>query len=166
MYEASQRAFHAALAQSAPHGFIRSFVFRLDGQAPWLSGAPAYNDWYLVADSAALDPLNVAAVSGICEAPHAEVARAMAAGAGSLFTLRGDSPADLPAARSLTFLTKPRSVAYSDFYPAIPSGVGVTLWRRTMVLGPTPEFALVTQSLLDIPQTFNPFSLTLTPVWP
>src|SRR3954469_6885905 len=87
-YEADQRAFHAALAQSAPEGFVSSRVFRLAGEAPWLAGRPAYADWYVLETSAALDPLNVSAVSGACEAPHRQLTRAMAAGAGSLFALR------------------------------------------------------------------------------
>ena len=70
-YERYQRAFHAALANSAPRGFLKSPPFRIEGQAAWLGGAPAYADWYLVEDWAALDPLNVAAVSGVCETPHA-----------------------------------------------------------------------------------------------
>src|SRR5437764_130248 len=94
-YESAQQSFHAALAHSAPAGFQQSATFRLEGQAPWLGGTPAYADWYLVTDSAALDPLNAAAVSGLCESPHAAVAKAMAAGAGSLFTERGDAAPDL-----------------------------------------------------------------------
>src|SRR5690242_15487979 len=89
-YEQLQRDFHHALAQSTSRGFLRSYVFRVDGQAPWLGGSPAYADWYLVENSAALDELNTAAVSGPREQPHASVAQAMAAGAGSLFTLRGE----------------------------------------------------------------------------
>src|SRR5262252_4616648 len=90
-YERAQRAFHRALAQSAPRGFLSSLTFRVEGRAAWLGGSPAYADWYLVENSAALDPLNVAAVSGACEAPHAQVAQAMAAGAGSLLGLHADS---------------------------------------------------------------------------
>ena len=164
-YEALQRALHAALAQSAPSGFIRSFVFRLDGQAPWLGGTPAYADWYLVDASPALDPLNVAAVSGVCEAPHAEVARAMAAGAGSLFGAYTDKTS-VGNARTITFVTKPRPMPYATFKTEMASVPKESLWRRQMVLGPTPEFALLTQSPVNIPDTFTPLSLTLTPVWP
>jgi hypothetical protein len=164
-YEQAQREFHATLARSAPTGFLGSACFRLDGQAPWLSGAPAYADWYLVADSAALDPLNVSAVSGICEAPHAKVAHAMAAGAGSLFTLRGDASVDLAASRQLTFLTKPREMAYANFYPSVAVVNGATLWRRTMVLGPTPEFALLsTDPTPQAIEQFHPVRLALAPI--
>lgn len=90
-YEGAQRAFHQALASAAPPGFLSSVVFKVDRHAPWLGAAPAYADWYLLDGSAAIDPLNVAAVSGVCEEPHNRVARDMAAGAGSLFALRGHS---------------------------------------------------------------------------
>jgi hypothetical protein len=164
-YEQLQRDFHAALAQSAPTGFLRSCVYRLEGKAPWLGGSPAYADWYLVENSAALDPLNVAAVSGVCEAPHAKVAHAMAAGAGSLLTLRGDT-ADVNSARCLTWLTKPRPMPYTEFYAAVRVNPGNSLWRRTMVLGPNPEFALLTHQRPDGVERFQPLTLELTPVWP
>jgi hypothetical protein len=167
-YEQYQRAFHAALASSAPGGFLESTSFRIDGQAAWLGGAPAYADWYLVENSAALDPLNVAAVSGVCEAPHVQVAQAMAAGAGLLLTLHGSAAQpDLAAARSATFLTKPRDMPYAAFYETVavvPEAPQSTLWRRTMVLGPTPEFALLSPSRPDIPASVMPLSLALTPL--
>jgi hypothetical protein len=164
-YESLQQAFHATLAQAASPGFQRSFVFRLEGQAQWLGGAPAYADWYLVEDSAALDPLNVAAVSGVCEHPHAAVAQAMAAGAGSLFALRGGDHAHLADARCATFLTKPRPMPYADFY-AQTETLGSSLWRRQMVLGPTPEFVLLTAQRPSVPETFASLTLGLQPVWP
>jgi hypothetical protein len=165
-YEQLQRAFHTALAQARPDGFQRSIVFRVDGAAPWLGGSPAYADWYLVDGSAALDPLNVAAVSGICEQPHAHVAHAMAAGAGSLFGLRDNDP-ELDAARLATCLTKPRSMPYETFYAAaagLTSFERSSLWRRQMVLGPTPEFILLSPTRVAIPETFQPLPLDLTPI--
>ncbi len=163
-YENLQRAFHTALAESAPSGFVGSTVFRVAGHAPWLGGTPAYADWYLVQNSAALDPLNVAAVSGVCEQPHAAVAHAMAAGAGSLFALRGDR-ADITSARHLACLTKPRPLPYDAFYASIPpTPAAASLWRRQMVLGPTPEFALLTPTSTAIPETFQPVGLDLTPI--
>jgi hypothetical protein len=167
-YEQLQRAFHAALAKSAPSGFMRSVVFAITGKAPWLGGSPSYADWYLVEDSAALDALNVAAVSGICEEPHNEVARAMAAGAGSLLTLRGegDSDPDLTAARHLTWLTKPRPMPYADFYTAAAAPQGSSFWRRTMVLGPNPEFGILSASRPTGLGEFSPLTLELNPIWP
>ncbi|MBV9134487.1 MAG: hypothetical protein JO318_17415 [Chloroflexi bacterium] len=165
-YEQLQADFHAALAQAHPPGFECSLVFRVDGEAPWLGGSPAYADWYLVRDSAALDPLNVAAVTGVCEQPHAKVAHAMAAGAGSLLALRGDADPNVGAARHLTWLTKPRPMPYTDFYAAVSATPAASLWRRTMVLGPNPEFALLTAAAPPALTEFTPLTLGLTPVWP
>src|SRR5579884_4435537 len=97
-YQQRAAAFHRALAQAAPPGFVRSAVFRVEGAVTWLAGTPAYADWYLVESFAALEPLNTAAVSGICQEPHTRVAQAMAAGTGSIFELRTGAP-DLASAR-------------------------------------------------------------------
>ncbi len=167
-YEHYQRAFHAALAISAPNGFLKSASFRIDGQAPWLGGAPAYADWYLVDNSAALDPLNVAAVSGVCETPHTQVAQAMSAGAGLLLTRHADATEpDLASARSATFLTKPRDMPYAAFHEIVAAVLEAdrsTLWRRTMVLGPTPEFTALSPATPQFPSTLHPLSLSLNPI--
>jgi hypothetical protein len=166
-YEQSQRAFHAALATSGSDGFQYSVVFRVRGSAPWLSGAPAYVDWYVVDNSAALDALNVAAISGAREGPHAQLTREMGAGAGSLLQLRGEQ-ADVAAARCVTWLVKPRPMPYAEFYSAMQpfNRDGNTLWRRQMVLGPTPEFCLLGSGAVDIPGTFQPLRLELSRIWP
>ena len=161
-YEAAECEFHAALAASRPSGFGGSAVYRVGGEAPWLGGSPAYADWYLVQDSAALDPLNVAAVSGACEAPHRRLTRAMGAGAGSLLQLRSGT-ADLNSARYVTWLVKPREMAYDAFYAAHALVPG-TVWRRQMVLGPTPEFAIVSSAPVQIHGSLSPRVLTLTPL--
>ena len=167
-YERGQRAFHRALAHAAPRGFLSSLTFRIDGQAAWLGGSPAYADWYLVDNSAALDPLNVAAVSGVCEAPHMQVAQAMAAGAGSLLGLHAESaPPQLPSVRHMTWLTKPRDMPYVTFYAtvaALPHAEQSTLWRRQMVLGPTPEFGLLSSDPPVAPPALQPLSLSLNPI--
>ena len=79
-YEAMQRAFHAALAQSPPTGFVSSRCSAIR-DAPWAAeGAEAYEDWYLLTGSAALDPLNDAAVSASRRGAH-DAAAAAAQGA-------------------------------------------------------------------------------------
>ncbi|HEV7663079.1 MAG TPA: hypothetical protein VGQ62_06050 [Chloroflexota bacterium] len=167
-YEQLQRNFHDALAQTNVAGFQRSFVFRLTGSTPWLGATPAYADWYLVDGFAALDALNVAAISGPCEQPHAAVARAMGGGAGSLFGLRGDVAPGVAGARYATWLTKPRSMTYDTFYGTVAglaSSQESSLWRRQMVLGPTPEFGLLTPEPLVFDRIFQPLSLELSPIW-
>lgn len=161
-YEGLQRAFHRALAQAAPPGFHESVVFRVDGGAAWLGGAPAYADWYVLDDSAALDPLNLAAVSGACQEPHDRVARAAAAGVGSLLALHGEQ-ANVAAARHSTWLAKPKGMRYADFYAALES-VPDSLWRRQMVLGPTPEFGVLSAGPVSLPAAFQPLQLKLSPI--
>jgi len=167
-YEQLQRAFHTALAAAKPGGFIASTAFRVDGDAPWLAGSPAYADWYLVDEFAALGPLNTQAVSGSCEAPHTAVAHAMAAGAGSLLTLHGNAaPPDVTTTRRVTWLTKPREVPYDQFYAAVAAVTATqpaSLWRRAMVLGPTPEFALLAGEAPTISDAFQPLRLTFRPI--
>src|SRR5215510_12419172 len=81
-------AFYDTLAANKPSGFRESVVFRVRG-ASWLNtNDEAYEEWYLLDDSAAMDRLNDAAVSGACEEPHNRVAREAADGIGGLYRLR------------------------------------------------------------------------------
>jgi hypothetical protein len=132
-------AFHRTLAANKPPGFQRSVVFRIHG-ANWLkTNGEAYEEWYLLDDSAAMDPLNDAAVSGVCEEPHNRVAREAADGTGGLYRLRAGA-GDLADAKFATWLSKPTGVSYKDFYARLEPGV--TLWGRQMTLGPTREFCI------------------------
>ena len=94
--------------------------------------------------------MNVAAISGMCEAPHMQVAEAIATRTGSLLGLHAESaPPQLPSVRHMTWLTKPKDMPYVTFYAtvaALPHAEQSTLWRRQMVLGPTPEFGLLTST--------------------
>jgi len=136
--------FHRTLVANKPPGFQRSVVFHIS-DANWLNtDGEAYEEWYLLDDSAALDPLNEAAVSGVCEEPHNRVARAAADGTGGLYRLRAGE-GDLAQARFATWLSKPAGVSYKDFYAGLESLTtqpGVTLWGRQMTLGPTTEFCI------------------------
>src|SRR5215467_15758131 len=80
--------FHRTLAAHMPPGFQRSVVSRIQN-ANWLNtDGEVFEEWYLLDDSAAMDRLNEAAVSGACEEPHNRVARAAADGTGGLYRLR------------------------------------------------------------------------------
>src|ERR671933_3051968 len=107
-YERLQVQFHQGLRGAGIAEFRGSTSFRIDGQAPWLGGAPAYVDWYLLDSSAVLDTLNEAAVAGLRKGPHDVLARAMGAGAGSLLQARTSVDfATLQGARWATWLAKP-----------------------------------------------------------
>lgn len=136
--------FHRTLAANKPDGFRESVVFRISN-ANWLNtDGEAYEEWYLLDDSAAMDRLNEAAVTGVCEVPHNRVAREAADGTGGLYRLRAGSE-DLAQGRFAVWLSKPSGVSYKDFYAGlepITSQPGVALWGRQMTLGPTTEFCI------------------------
>ena len=144
--------FHRTLAANKAPGFQRSVVFSISG-ADWLkTDGEAFEEWYLLDDSAAMDPLNYAAVSGACEEPHNRVAREAADGTGGLYRLRAGA-ADLAQAKFATWLSKPPGVSYKDFYAALEpftSHPGVALWGRQMTLGPTAEFCLHSQTPIEL----------------
>jgi hypothetical protein len=120
--------------------------------ASWLkTNGEAYEDWYLLDDSAALDVLNDAAVSGACEEPHNRVAREAADGVGGLYRLRAGNE-DLAQAKFARWLSKPADVSYKEFYASLASLTsqpGIALWGRQMTLGPTTEFCLHTPTALE-----------------
>lgn len=143
-YQRRVIAFHRALAELRPAGFQHSLVYHLGSGAPWLHAVrPTYEDWYLVDDSAALDVLNEAAVTGSRENPHDRAASLAAAGTAGLYRLRFGVP-QFPRALTAAWITKPPTMPYASFYPEIRTlaGEGAALWGRQMVLGPTPEFCL------------------------
>jgi len=166
LYVAHLERFHRTLAANRPPGFQRSVVFRIE-DADWLeTRAAAYEEWYLLDGSAAMDPLNDAAVSGACEAPHNLVAREAADGIGGLYRLRAGQE-NLAEARFAVWLAKPDGVAYPDFYQGLApltSQSNVALWGRQMVLGPTAEFCLHSQSPLQLPPGYTGRQLPLLPL--
>lgn len=155
-YEVSLRRFHAALAAASPSGFITSATFRIDGE---------FTDWYLVEGSAALDVLNTAAVSGGRAPVHDAAARMAADGAGKLLSLASGEPTMGPGFE-IRF-AKPLGMTYVDLYSRLQpwtSLPGVSLWRRMMVLGPPPEFSIVTPSELELPADMHAEVLRREPI--
>jgi hypothetical protein len=149
------RAFHETLAANKPPGFQRSTVFRIR-DANWLkTSGDAYEEWYLLDDSAAMDRINDAAVSGACEQPHNRVAREAADGVGGLYRLRAGEE-NLDQARFAVWFSKPAGVSYNDFFASLQpltSQPGVTLWGRQMTLGPTTEFCLHSPTAIELPHS-------------
>ena len=160
--------FHQTLAAKKPSGFHHSVVFRIRG-ASWLkTNDEAYEEWYLLDDSAAMDPLNEAAVSGVCEAPHNKVAREAADGIGGLYRLRAGHEA-LAEARSAIWLSKPAGVSYKDFYATLQpltSQPGVALWGRQMTLGPTTEFCIHSPNPIELPPGYSGLTINLHSIYP
>jgi hypothetical protein len=159
--------FHNLLAANKPNGFHESVVFRIRG-ASWLNtAAEAYEEWYLLDGSAAMDPLNDGAVSGVCEEPHNKVAREAADGTGGLYRLRAGH-GRLSEARHALWLSKPVGVSYKDFYSALDpltSKPGVALWGRQMTLGPTTEFCIHSTNPIELPAGYSGLQPQITPIY-
>jgi hypothetical protein len=148
-YEDALRRFHAELARAGLSEFVASTTYRFDDGA--------YSDWYLVGSSAALDLLNAAAVSGARSAAHDTAARMAADGSGKLLSLAAGE-ADLAALHEQAF-AKPAGMSYAALYEKTgPYTVhpGAALWRRMMVLGPPPEFLLVSREPISLPTLLAP----------
>jgi hypothetical protein len=165
-YLARLESFHKTLAANPPPGFRHSVVFGIE-HADWLNtSSAAYEEWYLLDDSAAMDPLNEAAVSGACEEPHNLVARDAAGGTGGLYRLRAGEEV-LHEARFAVWLSKPDGVSYRNFYDALASLTSqpnVALWGRQMTLGPTTEFCLHNQNSVQLPAGYTGRQLPLAPL--
>ena len=139
--------FQRTLAANKSAGFRESVVYRIRG-ADWLkTDGEVYEEWYLLDDSAAMDPLNYAAVNGPCLEPHNRVAREALDGTGGLYRLRSG---EFGEPKFATWLSKPSGVSYQDFFASL---AGVTLWGRQMTLGPTTEFCVHSATPLDLPGT-------------
>lgn len=128
-------AFHRALRAAPPAGFRGSRVLAIEG-APWVGGAPAFEDWYLVDDFAALGALNEAAVTAARQVPHDSVARLAAGGAGGVYRRLASAAGEIDR---VTWCAKPAGETYAAFLGRLPAAEA---WQRQMVLGPTPEFCL------------------------
>ncbi len=149
-YEAALTRFHRELAEAGSPGFQSSAAFRISG-TPWLDDAPGYEDWNLVDEAGALDPLNVVAVSGEMAESHGLVASMMDVGLGGLYELMaGDT--ELHARSRLIWLTRPRGIEFRPVMEKLAARAGgaVSCWRRRMVLGPAAEFLLVGDADLEL----------------
>lgn len=147
-YERACERFHRSLRHSPPAGFRGSAVFRV-GEPPWLAPprGGAYEDWYLLEDFAALGVLNEAAVAHGHRSAHDEVAQRFGAGAGGLYRML-EGHADLPGAPLAVWVSRPPGAARRALGELLGDGMDprhAALWRRQLVLGPAPEYCLLTR---------------------
>jgi hypothetical protein len=134
--------FQDSLRNAKPKGLLHAESFQT-GQLPWLGADSGYEDWYVVNGSADLDILNDAAISGVHQSPHDQIARLAAGGTAGLYRLRVGT-LQLEKTRFATWFHKPAGFSYQKLYELIQPSIetGATLWGRQMTLGPTPEFCL------------------------
>jgi hypothetical protein len=166
-YEELQRRFQGVLREAGVPGFVAARSAAIQG-APWAAGGrDAYEDWDLVESSAALDPLNDAAVSAARREPHDAAAAGAESGVAGLYRLRLGVPGDAP--RAAVWFSKPAGMSYATLYEALAPftrPAGSALWGRQMVLGPTPEFCLESTQPVRLPPPFTGIATPRHPVWP
>src|SRR5258708_22665562 len=131
--------FHTALRAQKPVGFDYSTVFQVE-HVPWRRIAgEAYEEWYILENSAALDALNEAAITGLCPEPHHQVARSAAGGTAGLYRLRASS--GITTAHVPLSFAKPSGMSYATLYqtlqPQMKHSLG-PLWQRHIVPTPPP----------------------------
>ena len=165
-YESAQQKFQQALTALPSDGFVRSFSHAIAG-APWANnGGEAYEDWYLVRDTAALDQLDAAAITAGRKAPHDRAASLAAKGTAGLYTLRlGSAPS---APRSAQWFAKPAGMSYEQLFGGVEPAlgpVGGSLWMRKMTLGPATEFCVLAREPAVLAPPFQMFAFQLRPVW-
>lgn len=166
-YEERLINFHRALrAQNTP-GFQFSLVFQIES-APWTGGdMEAYEDWYLMDNSAVLDLLNETAVSGPCKEPHRQIASYAVDGAGGLYRLHSGIP-NLASARIAHWFSKPSGMSYETLYASLLpeiQQVGGSLWQRQMTLGPAPEFCKYGSEDSMLPEPFESLNIPVSLIW-
>ncbi|HUP03382.1 MAG TPA: hypothetical protein VMU19_05305 [Bryobacteraceae bacterium] len=149
-YRDAMGGFHRALREHRPAGFLASACFSVS-PCPWLPGADAYEDWYLIQDFTALGALNDAASAGPRREPHHHAALLAGWGTGSVYRLyhpAADAPdllELLAAARWRCWLAKPDGVSYADYQGRLlrlAESAPAAVWQRQLTLGPAPEFCV------------------------
>ncbi|HXA55411.1 MAG TPA: hypothetical protein VNV37_11120 [Solirubrobacteraceae bacterium] len=145
-YEHASKRFHLSLRHSPPAGFRGSTVLRL-AECPWLASPheATYEDWYLLDDFTALGVLNEAAVTHGHSGAHDSVARRFGSGAGGLYGLMEGhaDPADVPRAVWISRLPGQPRGALAQLLGDGMDPAHASLWRRALVLGPAPEYCLL-----------------------
>lgn len=167
VYQNALLYFHSTLAEHKPAGFLLSRCLLLSN-ALWLDrDTVTYEDWSLVENSAALDPLNIGAVTGACQEPHHQVARWTVGSGAGLYQLRAGD-AYLPVIRQAYRFNKPAGISYTDLYtllqPLIEQSQG-SLWTRQMNLGPGPEFCWHSPEAFDVPEILQALNLPTQQLW-
>src|SRR5579864_8969450 len=130
--------------------YERSYSCAVSG-LPWVSSSPAYEDWYVLADSAALDRINEAALGAHARPLHDSLAAAADFGAGGLYRHR--TGPDGRSSRYASWFGKPPGMSYADLADTLAAAPeGAALWQRQMVLGPGREFCVLAPHEVKLPE--------------
>lgn len=142
-YEDAMSGFGRALRNQKIDGVIDNSSYWVD-KVKWVE-APGYEDWVWVDELSVFERLNERAVTGPMEQPHDKIAQMTKHGGyGSFYYLIDGQRKTLGDSR-VFWLSRPRGIQWRDVMPKIIASATteVSVWRRFMVLGPAPEFAIV-----------------------
>jgi hypothetical protein len=149
-YEQAQLAFHRSLARSAPAGMRGSTISRVDSlpYGDQQEAGPAYEDWYLLEDFAALGVLGEAAVGRGHRTAHDHAASSFGTGAAGLYGLIEGESVDREIRSATVAVWVARPVGSNPGTCAELLGDGsepghASVWRRQLVLGAAPEFCVL-----------------------
>ena len=143
-YTALLERFQRSLAARPPAGFVSSACFA--APAPnWLGEEPAFEDWYVVEDYAALGVLNEAAVGRAHISAHdAAAARCRRGHRRDLPSARGQPRRWRTRARCLDRQTaRVEAPLLAALLGDGMEGARAGLWQRQLALGPAPEYCLL-----------------------
>jgi len=150
-YEEALKGFHHSLARRPPSGFRGSTAFRV-AELPW-AGEPrgenaasgAYEDWYRLDDWTSVGVLEEAAVARGHVSRHDALAGMAALSTGAIYRLSEGQPR-LEQARVAVWVTRAPGQAVPLLADLLADGVcgeRASLWRRSLGLGPAPEYCLL-----------------------
>jgi hypothetical protein len=180
----SRVEFHRVMARHKVDGFLGSGMFSVDTapwagaflfeNSPWSTGhRTVFEEWYLFHGSAALDAINERVHEGPYKESHGKFLRQDLGGecAGLYYARKG------AVEQALDGLTRPRTTLWfnktSGTYDALLDRLGpamgasrCVLWRRLLVLGPTPEFHVDVDADTALPEDLRPFRVRRTRLFP
>ena len=150
-YEEALNRFHRSLARRPPSGFRGSTAFRV-AELPWAgepggedAGGGAYEDWYRLDDWTSVGVLEEAAVARGHVSRHDALAAMAALSTGAIYRLSEGQPR-LEQARVAVWVTRASGQAVpllADLLADGACGERASLWRRSLGLGPAPEYCLL-----------------------
>jgi hypothetical protein len=147
-YERAAERFHRSLRHAPPAGFHGSSLIRV-GALPWMPDGDWHEDRYLVEDFSALGVLNEAAVAAGHRGAHDQIARRHGSSAGGLYRLI-EGRCETVAHPLSVWVSRPSGAQAPGLGDMLGDGMDpqrVGLWRRQMVLGPAPEYWLLSEEL-------------------
>lgn len=166
-YESRLVNFHHAMKDAPPTGFTWSSCLAVSNE-PWANdGKDAYEDWYCITETGALDALNDAAISASRQASHDAAAAAVHDGSAGLYRLKFGDPQQAPSYAH--WFGKPDGWTYQKFFETIEPlahGHGRALWKRQMALGPAREFCLHAPEQVTLPVGFVGQAIKIRSVFP